>query len=408
MTPLRFVVIGLGGYGLAHIEAVQWLSTLGLGTLTGVVALDVDRKLRPELVASLLKQGVTLFDDIEHFYATGRGNADVLTVPLGIHQHVPVSITAMQAGMHVYCEKPVAATVREVDRLIAAEQETGRTVAIGFQHIWSNAIQQLKARICDGRLGPVKSIGLLCGWPRSRQYYERNDWTGHLKLGNEWILDSPANNAHAHYVMNVLYLCSSEAGSSATPKEVQAELYRANRIEGPDTVQLRMKADGGAEAFVMLSHANNKENGPYMALVCEKGKAYWQTDNGKVLVKYRDGRTEEFDNLTHPRWRYEGFRDFVRAIQDKREPLCTPTIARAQTVAINAMHDSCPSIRTIPDEFVADAEDWEMFPPNTKGNFRRVRGLDEYMRVSLEERAFFSEIGIAWAKGMKTGVVKPE
>jgi predicted dehydrogenase len=248
----------------------------------------------------------------------------------------------------------------------------------------------------------VKSIALMSGWPRSRQYYSRNEWTGRLRLGGEWILDSPANNAHAHYLLNLLYLSSSDPGKSAGPAEVRAELYRANKIEGPDTVQLRLTTVEGVKAFVMLSHANGRENGPYMELECEHGRAYWQTDNGKTIVRYGDGVAEEFDNLTHEKWRYEGFRDLVHAVRDGRAPLCTPAVARAQTLAINAMHDSCPVIASIADEHMREVEDWEMFPPDTKGTFRRVRGLDEYMRVALEERAFFSELGVPWAGNVRS------
>ena len=60
MEPVRFVVVGLGGYGLVHIEAVRWLSRNGLGRLAGVVALDFDRNARPAMVADLEKEGVTL------------------------------------------------------------------------------------------------------------------------------------------------------------------------------------------------------------------------------------------------------------------------------------------------------------------------------------------------------------
>ncbi len=140
----------------------------------------------------------------------GTSVADVLTVPIGIHHHVPVSVTALQAGLHVYCEKPVAATVQDVDTLIDAQARPGRQVAVGYQHICSNAMQQLKQRVVSGRLGQLHTATMLCGWPRSKQYYSRNEWTGKLRIGRDWILDSPANNAHAHYVLNLLF-----AGSAA-------------------------------------------------------------------------------------------------------------------------------------------------------------------------------------------------
>ena len=219
-------------------------------------------------------------------------------------------------------------------------------------------------------------------------------------MGDEWILDSPANNAHAHYLMNALYLCSPEYGKAETPAELTSELYRANSIEGPDTVLLRFTTGGGTNAFVILTHANGRENGPLMHLKCEHGTAYWQTDNGKTFIRYADGRTEEFDNLIHENWRYDGFRDFVSAVREGKEPLCTPELARAQTVTVNAMHESCPAVGVIPGEFITVSEDWEMFPPGTKGMFHRIRGLDEYMTVAVSERKFFRELGIAWAGGV--------
>jgi len=402
LEPLRFAVIGLGGYGLVHIKAVDWIAGQGLAKLVGVVALESDRKQRPDLAGELLARGCTLYDSVGQFLSGAARTADVLTVPIGIGMHVPVSVAAMRAGLHVYCEKPVAATVQEVDSLITAKKETGRSVAVGFQHIYSNSIQLLKSRICSGELGKVRMLSLMCGWPRSETYYGRNEWAGKLRVGEEWILDSPANNAHAHYLMNALYLCSTEAGKADGPYEIRAELCRGNRIEGPDTVLLRFTTTGGSSAFVILTHANGRENGPFMRLECERGTAYWQTDNGKTFIRYAGGKTEEFDNLVQDNWRYEGFRDLVLAVREGRDPLCTPELARAQTLTVNAMHESSPEVGVIPESSISVVEDWEMFPPGTKGMFHRVSGMDEYMNVACEERSFFSELGIPWARGFSS------
>lgn len=402
MTPpdagaLRFVVVGLGGYGLVHIDAVKWLEGRGPGVLSGVVALPVDRKLRPGLVESLRDRKVALYENVDHFFASGLDTADVLTVPVGINLHVPISVRALRAGLHVYCEKPTAATIPEVDRLIAAERETGRAVAIGFQHITSYSMQQLKARICDGRLGRATSIRMMCGWPRSVQYYTRNEWAGRLRLGDDWILDSPANNAHAHYLLNTLYLASTTPGSTGIPVALQAELYRANPIESADTVQVRIQTAEGTAVFITFTHTNERPAGPVMEIACERGRATWRSDEGKTVITYRDGTREEFDNLTHDKWRFDGFSDLAAAVREHRSPACTPAVARPQTLAIHAMHVLAPPIVTIPAEFIAETEDWEMFPPDTKGTFRRIKGMDAFVQAALDEGKFFSELGVPWA-----------
>ncbi len=398
VVPYRFVVVGFGGYGLVHIEAIRWLAAQRLATLAGVVALELDREARPEMTASLVREGVQFFDSVDRFLASGF-SADILTIPTGIHTHVPLSVAAMRAGLNVYCEKPAAATVQDVDEMIAAQRTTGRTVAVGFQHIYSRSIKELKTRIVDGRLGPVRRATLFCGWPRSKQYYSRNEWAGKLRVGSQWVLDSPANNAHAHYLMNLLYLCGAGPKLAALPRKVRAELYRASPIECPDTVQLKIELEDGVQIHCFLTHANASPVGPSVRLECDRGKVYWETDSGKTIVRYGNGKTEDFDNLAHQNWRFDGFIDLVTALREGREPLCTPTLARAQTLAVNLMHESCPTVSQIPGEYVQAVEDWEMFPPNTRGLFHRVRNLDEYMRIAIEEDAFASDLGIVWAQG---------
>jgi predicted dehydrogenase len=405
MQPVRFVVIGLGGYGLVHIKAVRWLARQNQGRLVGVVALPSDRNARPQLAAELESEGVVLYSSTEEFFARGVDTTDVLTVPIGIHQHVPVAIRALEAGLHVYCEKPVAATVQEVDRLIEAEARSGRKVAIGFQHLGSVSMQRLKEVLTAGRLGTVRAISLMCGWPRSVQYFQRNEWAGRLRVGDDWILDSPANNAHAHYVMNALYLASPQRDEAASPQSVRAELWRAHNIESADTVQCHIETAGGVQVWILVTHAGGYANGPAMHVICDNGRIYWLTDEGRTTVRYADGGHESYDNCSHALWRYDGFKNFVDAINGRATVVCTPAIARAQTLAVNLMHESCRSIVTVPGAFVTEQEDWEMFPADTRGRFRRITGMDAAMHVAFHEAAFLSELGLEWTAGMESRTV---
>lgn len=396
MKPLRFVVIGIGGYAQIHIEAIKWLQEKGVGKLSGIVALQRDRQDYPEFFADLQKAGVIFFDTIDHFFASGVNSADVLTVPIGIHQHVPVSIRALEAGLDVYCEKPTAATVQEVDRLIQAEKRTGRKIVIGFQHIYSNSIKQLKKRICDDRLGAPKSISVLCGWPRPKEYFTRNDWAGRMRLGDDWILDSPANNACAHFLMNALYLASNRPNEAITPTSVQAELYRANHTESPDLVQIKLTSDQ-MNMNLLFSHCNNSMLGPIMKIVCENGQAEWSdAELGKTKIVYSNGVEESFDNGDSDLWQFDGFLDLVQAVLENRQPICTPTLTRNQTLVINAMHESCPKIKRIDDSFIEEFNDVDTHPTFMTGKFLCVKGLDDYLRKAFENDGMLSQLSIPW------------
>jgi hypothetical protein len=208
--------------------------------------------------------------------------------------------------------------------------------------------------------------------------------------------------------MNALYLADVRPGCAAVPGRVRAELYRANSIESADTVQLRMETDLGARLHILLTHANAAPNGPVMRLECERGKVYWQTDNGMTVVFYADGSRETFDNLTHPLWRYDGFTNMVEALAGTANITCPPELARMQTLAVNLMHESCPTIVPVPEEFIQSAEDWEMFPANTRGQFRRISGLDQHFFVAFSEGAFLSDLDIPWARGVSAEWVNGE
>ncbi len=397
MNPLlRFVVIGLGGMAKVHLEAADWLEKQGLAKLCGVVAIEFDRRRFPELVQSFVARQIPLYASIEEFLQRAAGSADVLTVPIGIHQHVPVSSAALRAGLHVYCEKPVAATIQEVDQLIAAQKSSGKVVGINFQNIYSASIQNLKARICDGRLGELKSAALICSWPRSRSYYARNDWAGRLRKNGDWILDSPVNNAMGHYLHNMLYLASSSRFDSALPLEITAELYRAANIESYDTAALRVRCENGKLVHGYFTLAGSTVYGPVMKLSCENGKVTWQNFNGETNIRYHDGTKEKFDNGP-PEWTYEGFRNFVRAIRGEASLLCPPEICRSHSLCVNGAHESCPVIQNFPSSEITVVTDKEMPPSDAMAEFDRVPGLNALLQQAFAQRKLPSEIGIPWA-----------
>lgn len=395
-TPARIAVIGLGGMAKAHLDAVVWLEKQGLAKLSGVVAIAVDRQRFPELVRSLTARQIPLYASIEDFLQNAAGTADLLTVPIGIHQHVPVSVAAMQAGFHVYCEKPVAATIQEVDQLIAAQNASDKLIGVNFQNIYSTSIQNLKARICDGRLGKLQSVALMCSWPRSRNYYARNDWAGKLRKGDDWILDSPVNNAMGHYLHIMLYLASDSRYATATPHEITAELYRAANIESYDTAALRVRCENGKLVYGYFTLAGSPVHGPLMELICENGKVTWQNFNGETNIRYRDGGAEKFDNGP-PEWAYEGFRNFVGAIRDEESLLCPPEVCRSHTLCVNGAHESCPVIQSFPSSEITIVTDKEMPPSEARAEFDRVPSLNALLQSAFAQRKLLSEIGVPWA-----------
>ena len=67
---------------------------------------------------------------------------------------------AIRAGHNVLCEKPMAATVRHVDRMIAAARQTGKVLAVFQQSRFSPAFRKIREVIASGKLGRVVQISM--------------------------------------------------------------------------------------------------------------------------------------------------------------------------------------------------------------------------------------------------------
>ncbi len=203
VEPVKFAVVGLGGFGASHLEAVADVEALGVGVLDAVVCIDPE--IHGKTLADFRERGVRIFDDVPALL--DAGDVDVVTLPVGIHDHVPLSVASVEAGFDVIVEKPLTSVVQEADRLIEARDRTSRAVIVGYQFLYSETIRALKTRAIDGRLGRIATIRVRAGWPRGDAYYARNGWAGRVQLDGFWVLDSPINNAISHHVMNVLYVC---------------------------------------------------------------------------------------------------------------------------------------------------------------------------------------------------------
>ena len=371
MEPVKFGIVGIGGFGGIHVQAVEDLESQGKARLDAAVVIDPEN--HPEKLAEFKTRNVRVYDTLDELL--DAGGVDYITLPVGIHHHAPLTIACLEAGFNVVCEKPLAATIQDADRLIEARNKAGKIVLVGYQSIYAPSTQTIKTRLLEGRLGTLHAIRIKGGWPRDNTYYNRNEWAGRLTLDNgTWVLDSPINNAMAHDLNNAMYLCGGSQHESAEPETVQAELYRAHDIETLDTASLRIRANG-VNVTIGLSHATQENFNPIMALDCEKGSAEWSRSS--AVIRYDNGAEEIFDeqNLQDHNGPVENAIDILR---NGADPLCPPEIARAQTLCINGAHESCPTIKTVPGHHVQAVK-------RNDGLFQVVNGLDDLLVRSFRD-----------------------
>jgi xylose dehydrogenase (NAD/NADP) len=101
--------------------------------------------------------------DIPHHFGSYQemldsGVVDVVYISLPNHLHAEWSIKAMQAGLHVLCEKPFAITLDEVDRMISTSQKTGKVLAEAFMYRHHPQTKIVGEWVKNGKLGNILLI----------------------------------------------------------------------------------------------------------------------------------------------------------------------------------------------------------------------------------------------------------
>src|SRR5512137_231003 len=146
---LNFAVIGLHGRGYAHLEGVRQ----NQNTFVTHVC-DVDRRELDKFAAETEKQfGNRPAVVVDFRRILESKDVDAVTIATPEHWHAPMAIAALQAGKHVYVEKPCSHNPREGELLVAAAKKTGRLVQMGNQQRSSAHTAEIVDKIKAGLIG---------------------------------------------------------------------------------------------------------------------------------------------------------------------------------------------------------------------------------------------------------------
>lgn len=134
-------IIGFGTMGRIRHDAI---SHNGQGRVVAIA----DPQQRPEL------PGVRAYASADDLIADPQVEAVFICTPTYLNK--PLTIRALEASKHVFCEKPPAFNAREVEEVIAAEQRTGgKRLMYGFNHRHHDSVKKAKELIDSGIYGRV-------------------------------------------------------------------------------------------------------------------------------------------------------------------------------------------------------------------------------------------------------------
>ena len=145
---LRAAIVGLGWWGRTLVNA---------GHNKGVnFVLGTSRTKNATAQEFCAEKGIKIADSYEAVLADSGIDAVVLATPHS--QHGDQVRQAAAAGKHVFCEKPFTLVASDAASAIESMKKAGKVLAVGFNRRFHPNMQELRARVRDGRMGPLVSV----------------------------------------------------------------------------------------------------------------------------------------------------------------------------------------------------------------------------------------------------------
>ncbi|MEH7418381.1 Gfo/Idh/MocA family oxidoreductase [Neobacillus drentensis] len=149
MKKIRVGVIGCGSIAqYRHLPEYQVNPNV---ELTAVCDINQER-----VIETAEKYGVLSYTDYNELLKSGE--VDAVSVCTPNYLHAPITIAALEAGLHVLCEKPMATSKEEAEAMIAAAEKNGKKLMIGHNQRFVPSHQKARQLIANGEAGRIYSF----------------------------------------------------------------------------------------------------------------------------------------------------------------------------------------------------------------------------------------------------------
>ncbi len=172
---ISVAIIGTGGIAGAHVAA--WDAAVDRVRRVAAVDIDADRVATFASSHGIPRSYTSATEMLE------RERPDLVHICTPPALHFPLIIEALESGASVFCEKPLCASLRQLDEIDATEQQTGRACVSVVQWRFGSAAKRVREMIASGQFG--RHTVTLCAttWYRDAAYYAvpwRGTWASEL------------------------------------------------------------------------------------------------------------------------------------------------------------------------------------------------------------------------------------
>jgi UDP-N-acetyl-2-amino-2-deoxyglucuronate dehydrogenase len=169
---INVAILGAGAIADTHIQAFQQFPELcRIAALVDLYPEKANEK------AARYGLDAEIYTDASQLAA--RGGIDLVSICLPPFAHAEAAVTMLEAGVHVLTEKPMATSLEECDRMIAAADSSGRLLSVVAQNRYLTPMLKLKQVLASGIAGRIVHAQVESYWWRGLNYYSlwwRGTW----------------------------------------------------------------------------------------------------------------------------------------------------------------------------------------------------------------------------------------
>ncbi len=221
----RVALVGCGVISPVHIRAI-------LKAGQKIVALcDVIPERAKKLAEENRLPNAALFTDYEKMLDDVRPDIVHICTPHDLH--APMTVAALNRGIHVLCEKPLAISEEQLVRILAAEQKSPAKLGVCHQNRYEPNMRKLKETVEEPPLGGYANVV----WKRDANYYASGAWRG-----------TRAHEGGGVLINQALHTMDLMQWILGMPKKVTAHLsndFHRGQIEVEDTAVCTFEGEDG-------------------------------------------------------------------------------------------------------------------------------------------------------------------
>ena len=292
-TPLKYVQIGVGGFG--YFWRALFLPRLrSMGLAEPVAAVDIDKQVLTESKEHLQLTDDQLYTDAEQAITERQPDFVIIVVPPAFHEEMVDC--AVAHGCHILSEKPIADSMEASVRIYNKVKAKGLKMAVTMSHRFDQDKQSLEASIKSGEYGPLN--------------YIVHRFTHNCKAFGSWgkfrheIPDPLLVEGTVHHFDIHRALCGSNA------KTVYALTWNPpwGEFAGDSTGLIVMQMENGVRCMYEGAKANattmNGWGNDYIRAECENGTLELDCRRLRVLQGHSGGRalSRDLPLLEQPEW----------------------------------------------------------------------------------------------------------